>query len=140
MSALNPARGERVRALRKARQHYVSQDDVALAVGVNPRTYQNWEAGKGISSRNLSALAGYFGTTTSYIEHGIDGLPGRAKRFRQMEREMRAQVLEAWAERGTGSAAQHAEVDQMLDRFRELIGLPQSDDVERPPAQEGEGH
>ena len=69
------AQGSRIRQLRQAMRteegKRITQPVVADAVGVTPRAYQEWEAGRGdIKPENAKALADYFGTTQEYIEYG----------------------------------------------------------------------
>lgn len=58
--------GERLRVLRGARP----QRMIAEAVGVQPRTYQRWEAEGGVSWANAEKLAGYFGVEPIYVLFG----------------------------------------------------------------------
>lgn len=74
---LNPARGERIRALRiKAG---LSQAKLAKDVDVSRNAVSLWEKGAEITSANLRALADAFGTTIGYIDagHQNENLPQR---------------------------------------------------------------
>lgn len=64
----NPARGQRVAALRE--DLLLSQEKLAHEVGVSTRTLQNWEAGGTIS--DPGRLASILQTTVSYIMTGED--------------------------------------------------------------------
>jgi len=61
----DPERGRRIAVLRE--RSGMTQPAAAEAVGVALRTYQLWEAGHGISWRNLERLAGAFGTSVELI-------------------------------------------------------------------------
>ncbi len=57
---------ERLRYLRKTRK--ARQDDLAMSVGVNPRTYRHYETGdREPKMATLIALADYFGVTLDYL-------------------------------------------------------------------------
>lgn len=58
-------RGRRVAALRE--RHQMTQPAAAEAIGVALRTYQLWEAGHGISWRNLHRLAETFETSVEIV-------------------------------------------------------------------------
>jgi transcriptional regulator with XRE-family HTH domain len=71
------AQGARIKELREALRtdegKRVTQPAVAEAVGVTPRAYQDWEAGRGgMKSENTKALANYFDVTEEYIVYGND--------------------------------------------------------------------
>jgi transcriptional regulator with XRE-family HTH domain len=62
MSAL----GEEIRRLRKARG--LRQTEVAQAIGVSAAQVSQWEGDRGVSVKNLAALAAALGTTAAHLE------------------------------------------------------------------------
>lgn len=89
---------ERIAELRKARG--LKQPQVARMVGVQLRTYQNWEAGGGTSHENYEALAGALGSSYDYILTGGDSAPPREDILARLDRiEGSLDDLLEWAER-----------------------------------------
>lgn len=63
--------GERIRAVRRERG--LTQDELAVAVGVSRSAVAQWETGRsGQLSANLSRIAGALGTGVEYLLHGDD--------------------------------------------------------------------
>ena len=68
----DPKRGERITALRLARG-FKTQAELAVALGyTQSATISDWEAGAGISDRNLRRLARALNTTTDRILEGTE--------------------------------------------------------------------
>ena len=63
----------RIKMLRERRA--LTQSQVAKAVGVELRTYQNWEAGGGTSHENYESLAEILGTSFDYLLTGGETAP-----------------------------------------------------------------
>lgn len=62
----------RLRSLRAERGN-PSQKTVAKAMGVAPRSYQNWELGRATPTHtNAQKIAAYYATSTEYVLHGLD--------------------------------------------------------------------
>ena len=64
---------ERIKALRERRG--LTQPQVAERVGVQNRTYQNWEAGGGTSGDNYERLAEVLGVSYDYLVIGESATP-----------------------------------------------------------------
>lgn len=77
MAARDPERGRRIQRLRRERG-FTSAAALADAMGVHPRSPQNWEAGKPIDGPNLARLAEVLGTTPAYVWTGDQGEPADA--------------------------------------------------------------
>lgn len=61
--------GQRIKNGRKNR--HLTQDELAVLVGVTKSTISQWELGKTFPKhKNLAVLAEHLGVTTSYLEHG----------------------------------------------------------------------
>lgn len=71
---LDPERGRRITELRKQRG-YTSARALAHALGVHPRSVDNWTSGKPIDGPNLARLAELLRTTPGYIWTGEDDEP-----------------------------------------------------------------
>ncbi len=123
----DPARGRRIRALRK--EVGLTQTGLANRVGIQSlKTIQRWESGEPIQTNNLAALAEAVGATVETIL----GLP---------ERQPMADPL-AYLQR------QIDELNETVDRMQQLIAerpqdpaalrreaeaLAQQDDADAPP-------
>lgn len=68
----DPARGERIRRLRKSRR--LTQVELADLCGVHDRTISNWEAGKGIPKVHINLLAEKLRSTADYLLDGDEAL------------------------------------------------------------------
>jgi transcriptional regulator with XRE-family HTH domain len=63
--------GDRIRGVRRERG--LTQDELAVAVGVSRSAVAQWETGRsGQLSANLSRIAGALGTGVEYLLHGDD--------------------------------------------------------------------
>lgn len=113
----------RLKTLRAERGN-PSQKVVAIAMGVAPRSYQNWELGTvSPTHTNAQKIASYYETTTDYILHGLEGTFGDAT----ARQELAAinDKLDRILKMLTAGAA-----EGIMDELRAaLLG-----DAERPPA------
>jgi transcriptional regulator with XRE-family HTH domain len=84
----DPDRGARIRQLRKAKG-FTSAAALAQAVGVHPRTVDNWESGRPIDGPNLNRLAQALDTSAGLIWSGEDGEAGRPVALRAHDKRVR---------------------------------------------------
>jgi transcriptional regulator with XRE-family HTH domain len=66
----DPARGERLKALREARK--LTQIKAALKIGVDPGTVSRWERGGIILPKNLDKLCEVYETNADFVVYGTD--------------------------------------------------------------------
>lgn len=112
--------GARIKALREQMRtdegKKVTQPNVADAVGVSLRGYQNWEAGDGgLRPENVMALAKFFDTTEEYIEYGD----------RRAE-----QTPDLVSELGSGDVSQLDRIEAKLERVLTALEEPEASDLD----------
>lgn len=70
MASADKERGKRLRALRE--RAGCSQEEVARKLGVTSKTVWNWEAGSGIQSRHLRAVAELYGRPVEDLQGSVE--------------------------------------------------------------------
>jgi transcriptional regulator with XRE-family HTH domain len=125
-------RGERIRALKKLRRR--KQQQVADAVGVTLRAYQEWEAGGGLKDENLDALAQFFEVSRSYITDGAEAdTPDLMATLGNSENGSKGVLTRLTAIEETLARIEETLSDLVADRAADSLG---EEDDEAPPQEE----